>query len=95
MAPVSRDYAAEYAAGDGYFRIKLLMERSHETLLLGLDNIKRQIDDDHTANLNNWLGYVGAWAQFVSYHHAVEEKAIFPSFKSHGIDVSVRKLSGS
>jgi hemerythrin-like domain-containing protein len=81
--------ATAYANGDGYFRIKFLMERAHETLLAGLDSVRRQADDDHSADLKNWLGYLGAWADSVSHHHKTEEKTLFPKFKSNGIEVDV------
>ncbi|OZJ04657.1 hypothetical protein BZG36_02874 [Bifiguratus adelaidae] len=71
----------------GYFQTHFLMERAHEWLTVGLASILRQAKDDHSKDMKNWLGYVGAWVGFVVEHHHIEETILFPFFQSHGFQV--------
>jgi hypothetical protein len=86
-AQLTMSEVASASGSDEYVRVKFIMERAHETLLIGLESIKRQVLDDHTADLGNWLGYVGSWTTCVADHHGTEEAVLFPEFKKHGIDV--------
>ncbi|OZJ06756.1 hypothetical protein BZG36_00266 [Bifiguratus adelaidae] len=77
-----------YADGDGYFQIVYLMERAHDSLTAGLDSLLKQVLDDHSKDLANWLGYVGAWVTCVDHHHHAEETVLFPFFEAHGFHVT-------
>jgi hypothetical protein len=73
---------------DNYFKIKFIMERAHDTFIVGFKNVAKQIDensDDHQKDLSNWLGYVNSLITSLEHHHQTEEKIMFPFFQKHGI----------
>ncbi|KAJ7634743.1 hypothetical protein FB45DRAFT_909731 [Roridomyces roridus] len=62
---------------DPYEAMQYNMRNTHETYRLGFRTIIRHLDKPPMDDLDNFLGYVRAWANSIVEHHDSEEESLF------------------
>lgn len=74
---------------DAYQYLAYTMSSVHEIIFRGLESIIKHLesDKDLESDLDNWLGYIGAWVHFVLHHHQGEEAYLFPALEKYGCKV--------